>query len=135
MSERNLNKERVITGNLTKDPELRYTTNGKAVSSIDVAESVVKGEEKSTNFWNNITVWESMALNVVESLHKGDRVLVVFYSQDNNWVGKDGNTRESEKHTATACGPELRWASATVTKNTKDIEHKSKGDDGEEEPF
>jgi len=135
MSERNLNKERVITGNLTKDPELRYTPNGKAVCEIDVAENKIKDDKKSTNFWNKITLWESLALNVTESLHKGDRVMVVFYSQDNNWVDKDGNTRESEKHTATACGAELRWASATVTKNTKDIEHKSKDDDGEEEPF
>ena len=119
MSKYDLNNNKAITGNLTRDPELRFTSTGKAVADINVAVNTRKGDKEETEFYQ-VTLWESLATNITESLKKGDRVVVVFYSKTEGWVDKEGNNRESEKHTALACGPELRWATAKVTKNAKE---------------
>ena len=113
-------KAKTITGNLTKDPELRFTPTGKAVCNIDIAENIRKeGKEDETKFWNRIAVWDSMAENAAESLHKGDRVVVVFYSKPDTWTDRDGKERQDEKHTAIVLGAELRWATVQITKNKR----------------
>jgi single-strand DNA-binding protein len=107
---------RTVTGNLTKDPDFKFTTNGKAICTIDVAENK---DENNAVFWNDIAIWESMAENAAESLHKGDRVVVVFYSKTNKYTNRDGEEIETEKHTAVSLGAELRWATVKITKNPK----------------
>ena len=79
MSKYDLNNNKAITGNLTRDPELRFTSTGKAVADINVAVNIRNGDKEETEFYK-VTLWESLATNITESLKKGDRVVVVFYS-------------------------------------------------------
>jgi single-strand DNA-binding protein len=120
MSEYKSDNFRTVTGNLTKDPELKFTTDGKAVAEIDIAETIrKKDQDDEVRFWNRITLWESLAENAAESLHKGDRVVCVFYSKPDSYTNKKGEKVDVERHTATALGAELRWASVDITKNPK----------------
>jgi len=112
-----------IVGNLTRDPELRYTTTGKAVANLGVAVNRLisrPGEEKreSTSFFN-VTAWESLGQNVVDSLGKGARVIVTGRLEQRSWETEEGESRSAVEIVADSIGPDLRWASAEVTKNAR----------------
>ena len=105
----------VITGNLTKDPELRYTPTGKAVATITIADG------KDNPVFVDIDVWDKMAENLAETMSKGDRAIAVCFTKLEQWEDKQGNKRQKLKFTARAVGPDLRWASAQITKNPKEV--------------
>lgn len=110
-----------VTGNLSRDPELRYTSSGKAVASFGVAvgsrRKNAQGvwEDGETSFYD-ITCWDTLAENVAESLIKGARVVVTGRMQQSRWEDKDGNKRSKVEVVADDVGPSLRWATAEVTK-------------------
>jgi single-strand DNA-binding protein len=107
-----------VVGNLTEDPELRFTPSGAAVASFTVAVNP-RTFNRQTNEWADgepsfvrCVAWQRLAENVCESLRKGDRALVAGRFAEERWE-KDGEKRVSWKLTAEAVGAELTWATAT----------------------
>lgn len=119
--------ETVITvvGNLTADPELRFTPSGAAVASFTVA-STPRTFDRQANEWKDgetlflrCSVWREAAENVAESLTKGTRVIV-----QGRLVQRSFETREGEKRTVVEMqvdevGPSLRYATAKVTRTQR----------------
>ena len=111
-----------VVGNLTGDPELRFTPSGAAVANFTVA-STPRSFDKQSNEWKDgdtlfmrCSVWREAAENVAESLTKGMRVIV-----QGRLVQRSYETREGEKRTVVELqvdevGPSLRYASAKVTR-------------------
>ncbi|MBN1162729.1 single-stranded DNA-binding protein [Patescibacteria group bacterium] len=95
MASRNLNKVMLI-GNLTRDPELRYTPQGNAVASFVVAtnrEWVSQGERKQSADFHNVVAWNKLAEICSQLLTKGIKVYVEGRLQTRDWVGDDGKKR------------------------------------------
>lgn len=111
-----------IVGNLTDDPELRYTPNGVAVANCRVAVNR-RMFNKESNSWDDkldgyftINVWRDYAENVAESLAKGTRVLVTGRLISRSYEDKEGQTRWVTEIEADEICPSLRWATAKITK-------------------
>lgn len=95
MASRNLNKVLLI-GNLTRDPEMRYTPQGNAVASFVVAtnrEWVTQGEKKQSVDFHNVVAWNKLAEICGQLLKKGVKVYVEGRLQTRDWVGDDGKKR------------------------------------------
>jgi single-strand DNA-binding protein len=114
--------ERVtLVGNLTADPELRYTPSGLQVANLRLAVTPrTRGEDGSwtqgeTSF-HTITVWRDQATNAAETLAKGARVIVVGRPKERTWTDVDGAEHHVVEVDAEELGPSLRWATATLTR-------------------
>ena len=116
--------ETVITviGNLTNDPELRFTPNGAAVASFTVA-STPRTFDRQSNEWKDgdtlflrCTVWRQAAENVAESLHKGTRVIVQGRLKQRSFETREGEKRTVVELEADEVGASLRSATAKVNK-------------------
>ncbi len=81
-----------ISGNLTRDPEVRYTQNGKAVAKMGIAVKRIYSKENEVDFFN-MTAWEKIAEFCGKYLTKGSRVLVEGRLQTYSYEGKDGVKR------------------------------------------
>ncbi|HPD74309.1 MAG TPA: single-stranded DNA-binding protein [bacterium] len=95
MASRNLNKVMLI-GNLTRDPEMRYTPQGNAVASFVIAtnrEWVTQGEKKQSVDFHNVVAWNKLAEICGQLLKKGVKVFVEGRLQTRDWVGEDGKKR------------------------------------------
>jgi single-strand DNA-binding protein len=117
--------ETVITviGNLTNDPELRFTPNGAAVASFTVA-STPRTFDRQSNEWKDgdtlflrCTVWRQAAENVAESLHKGTRVVVQGRLKQRSFETREGEKRTVVELEADEVGVSLRSATAKVSKS------------------
>lgn len=113
-----------IVGNLTADPELRFLPSGKGVAEFTV---VHNNRIKDGNAWKDgaptflrCAAWEGMGENVIESLKKGDRVIVQGGMYSDEWTDKENNKRSTLKLRVEAVGPDLRYATAAVTKIRRD---------------
>lgn len=111
-----------VTGNLTGDPELRFTPNGQAVASFTVA-STTRVLDRNTNEWKDgdtlflrCSVWRQYAENVAESLTKGTRVIVTGRLKQRSYETKEGEKRTVFEVEVDEVGPSLRNATAKVTK-------------------
>lgn len=112
-----------ILGNLTADPELKFTASGAAVTNFTVA-STPRTFDKASNEWKDgetlfmrCSVWREAAENVAESLVKGTSVIVVGRLVQRSYE-KDGEKRTVVELQVDEVGPSLRRATAVVTKNT-----------------
>ncbi len=112
-----------IVGNLTGDPELRFTQSGAAVANFTVA-STPKFFDKQANEWKDgetlfvrCSLWREAAENVAESLTKGMRVIVTGRLVSKPWE-KDGEKRTSMELQVDEIGPSLKYATAKVTRTT-----------------
>ena len=110
-----------IIGNLTADPELRFTAQGKAVAGFTVAESkrVKDGDgwkDGPSTFWR-CSMWDATAENMAESLTKGMRVIVVGEGAQRSYETNAGEKRTVFEVTAQEVGPSLKWATAKVEKS------------------
>jgi single-strand DNA-binding protein len=121
-----------LVGNLTDDPELRYTQNGVAVASLRVAVNR-RFRNNQTNEWEDrldgyftVNVWRDHAENVAESLKRGTRVLVHGRLTSRSYEDKDGHTRWVTEIEADEVCPSLRWATAEVKK----VSRSSRGGEG-----
>ncbi len=113
-----------IIGNLTRDPEVRYTSNSTPVASFSVAVNDgytdKDGNKVERTSFVDVSAWAGLAENVGESLSKGVRVIVTGKIEQQTWEDKDSGAKRSKLQVkATSVGPDLRWARATVTKNEK----------------
>ena len=113
-----------IVGNVTRDPELRFTASGAAVTTFGVAVNrrwqnrETSSWEESTSFFN-VTCWRDLAQNVSDSLEKGSRVLVSGRLEQRSWQTEQGDKRSVVEIVADEVGPSLRWASAQVVRNER----------------
>ena len=110
-----------IVGNLTADPELRYTASGKAVASFTVVESsrVKDGDgwkDGPATFWR-CSLWDSAAENLAESLAKGQRVILSGEAKQRSFETNSGEKRTVIEVTVSEIGPSLRWATAKVERS------------------
>lgn len=111
-----------LVGNITRDPEVKYTTGGaaKAVFGLAVNRRFQRnGEwEEQTSFFN-VVCWRELAENVGQSLTKGARVVVNGRLEQRSWETDDGEKRSVVEVSADEVGPSLRWATATVARNER----------------
>jgi single-strand DNA-binding protein len=112
-----------VVGNLTQDPELRFTASGVAMVNISVADSRRyqdrNGEwQEDTSFFRG-TCWRDLAENVAESLTKGARVVITGRLKQRTWETKEGEKRNVVELDIQDIGPSLRWATAAVTKTPR----------------
>jgi len=119
--------ETVITvvGNLTDDPELRFTPSGAAVANFTVA-STPRQFDRQTNEWKDgdplflrCSIWRQAAENVAESLTKGARVIVQGRLKQRSFETREGEKRTVFELDVDEIGPSLRYATAKVTKTTR----------------
>ena len=111
-----------IVGNLTNDPELRFTPSGAAVASFTVA-STPRVLDKATNEWKDgealfmrCSVWRQYAENVAESLTKGARVIVTGRLKQRSYETREGEKRTVVEMEVDEVGPALKYATAKVNK-------------------
>jgi len=112
-----------VIGNLTADPELRFTASGVAMVNISVADSRRYQDrngdwQEDTSFFRG-TCWRDMAENVAESLTKGARVVISGRLKQRTWETAEGEKRNVVELDIQEIGPSLRWATATVTKTPR----------------
>jgi len=113
-----------LVGNLTADPELRFTPSGAAVANFTVA-STPRTFDRNTNEWRdgeamflNCAVWRQAAENVAESLQKGMRVIVQGRLKSRSYETREGEKRTVFEIDVDEIGPALRYATARVTRNS-----------------
>lgn len=113
-----------VVGNVTRDPELRFTPSGQAVATFGLAVSR-RWQNRQTNAWEEATsffdvvAWAQMAENVSESVPKGARVVVTGRLEQRSWETQDGDKRSKVEIVADEVAPSLRWATAQVVKNER----------------
>jgi single-strand DNA-binding protein len=105
-----------FAGNLTDNPEVRYTEAGIARAVFRVAVSDRREQEAS---FFTVVVWRDQAEHAAQSLTKGSRVVVVGRFQQRSWTAEDGSARSTVEVMAEELGPSLRWATATTTRTTR----------------
>lgn len=111
-----------IVGNLTADPELRFTPGGAGVASFTVA-STPRAFDKTSGAWRDgeplfmrCTVWRQAAENVAETLTKGARVIVQGRLKQRSFETKEGEKRTVVELDVDEIGPSLRYATASVNR-------------------
>ena len=116
--------ETVITvvGNLTADPELRYTQNGLPVANFTIA-STPRTFDRQANEWKDgealflrASVWREFAEHVAGSLTKGSRVIATGRLKQRSYQDREGNNRTAIELEVDEIGPSLRYATAQVTR-------------------
>jgi single-strand DNA-binding protein len=131
----------IITGNLTDDPEIRFTQNGAAVANLRVA---VTARIKDGDTWKDgdtsyfrVTVWRTLAEHAADSLAKGDRVIVTGRLKTRSWETPEGETRTVVELDAEDIGPSLKWATAKPERATsgKDAKPTASGQFNDDPPF
>jgi len=105
-----------FAGNLTDNPEVRYTEAGIARAVFRVA---VSGRREQEASFLTVVVWRDQAEHVSQPLTKGSRVVVVGRLQQRTWTAEDGSARSTVEVVAEELGPSLRWATATTTRTTR----------------
>ena len=113
-----------LIGNLTADPELRFTPNGAAVANFTVA-STPRTFDRQTNEWRdgdsmfiNCSVWRQYAENVAESLSKGMRVIVSGRLKARSYETREGEKRTVVELQVDEVGPSLKYATAKVARKS-----------------
>jgi len=111
-----------VVGNLTADPELRYTQTGLAVANFTIA-STPRTFDRQTNDWKDgdalflrASCWREFAEHVAGSLTKGSRVIATGRLKQRNYDDRDGNKRTAIELEVDEIGPSLRYATAQVTR-------------------
>ena len=111
-----------IIGNLTSDPELRWTPSGAAVANFTIA-STPRTLDRQTQEWKDgeplflrCSVWRQAAENVAESLTRGSRVMAQGRLRQRSFETKEGENRTVVELEVDEIGPSLRYATATVTR-------------------
>ena len=107
-------------GNLTDDPDLRFTSGGAAVATLRVASNRRytdrSGNQQEETTYLNVNCWRDLAENAAESLHKGDRVIVIGRVRVRSYENREGQTVWTTEIEADEIAPSLRWARASVSR-------------------
>jgi single-strand DNA-binding protein len=130
-----------VVGNLTADPELRFTPSGAAVANFTVA-STPRTFDKQSNEWKdgealflNCSVWRQAAENAAESLQRGMRVIVQGRLKARSYETREGEKRTVFEIDVDEVGPSLKYATAKVTKTTRQGGQGGGGFGGGDDPW
>jgi single-strand DNA-binding protein len=128
-----------ITGNLTDDPELKFTPNGAAVTNFRVAVTarVRDGEtwrDGDTSYFR-INCWRDLATHVGDSLSKGDRAVIIGRLKSRSWETPEGERRSVVEVEADEVAPSLRWAVAKPERAARNGDGKKGGQFNDDAPF
>jgi single-strand DNA-binding protein len=110
-----------LIGNVTRDPEVRYTPSGQTVVTFGLAVNR-RWQNRQTDEWEELTsffdikAWQGLAENAAESIAKGTRVIVHGRLEQRSWETDGGDKRSKVEVVADEIAPSLRWATAQVTK-------------------
>lgn len=113
-----------LVGNITRDPELRFTPSGQAVATFGLAVNR-RWQNRQTNEWEeqtsffDVKCWAQMAENVSESVGRGSRVVVSGRLEQRSWETDQGDKRSKVEVVADEVAPSLRWATAQVSRNER----------------
>lgn len=109
-----------IVGNVTRDPELRFTASGLPMCQFGVAWNQRKQNGEDVAHFFEVTCWQSLAENVSESISKGTRVIVYGRLDFSSWETDQGEKRNQTRLQADEVAPSLRWATTEVNRNDRD---------------
>ena len=112
-----------LVGNLTRDPELRFTATGRGVASFGIAVGrryQVNGEWKEDTSFFNVTAWGQLGENASATLSKGMRCVVSGRLEQREYNNREGEKRSAIEVVADEIGPSLKWATAQVERNPRD---------------
>jgi single-strand DNA-binding protein len=124
-----------LVGNVTREPELRYTAAGQAMAKFGLAVNR-RWQNRQTNAWEestsffDVVAWREMAENVGESITKGTRVVVTGRMEQRSYENQAGEKRSAVELVADEIGPSLRWATAQVERTTRTNEGGGQGGQG-----
>jgi len=113
-----------LIGNITRDPELRFTASGQALATFGLAVNR-RWQNRQTQAWEEATsyfdvvCWAQLAENAAESLPKGTRVIVTGRMEQRSWETQEGEKRSKIEVIADELGPSIRWATTQVTRNAR----------------
>lgn len=113
-----------LVGNVTREPELRYTAAGQAMAKFGLAVNR-RWQNRQTQEWEeqvsffDVSCWQQLAENVSETLGKGSRVTVTGRLDQRSWETQDGDKRSKIEIVADDVAVSLRWATAEVTRNER----------------
>jgi len=113
-----------VTGNATREPELRFTPSGQAVANFGVAVNR-RWQNRQTQEWEesvsffDVTCWSTLAENVAETVAKGTRVTVSGRLDQRSWETQEGDKRSKVEIVADDVAISLRWATAEVLRNER----------------
>jgi len=122
-----------IVGNLTREPELRFTPNGQATATFGIAvnrtwvDRQSQERRESTSFFD-VVCWGGLAENAVASLARGNRVVVIGRLDQRTWETQEGERRSKVEITAEEIAPSLRWATVHVNKGERRSPEASNGE-------
>lgn len=108
-----------VVGNVTREPELRFSQAGMAIAQFGVAWNRRRQDQEDEVSFFDVTCFRQLAENVAESVHKGARVVVYGTLEESRWETEQGDRRSRVKILADDVAPSLKWASAEVTKNER----------------
>ena len=111
-----------LIGNLTRDPELRFTNAGRGVATFGIAVGrryQQNGEWKEDTSYFNIVAWGELAENASATLTKGSRVIVTGRLEQREYTTREGEKRTTIEVIADELGPSLRWATAQVERTPR----------------
>jgi len=113
-----------VVGNVTRDPELRFTATGQAKANFGLAVNR-RWQNRQTQEWEeavsffDVVCWGQMAENAAQSLNRGARVVVSGRLDQRSWENDQGEKRSKIEITADEVAPSLRWATVEITKNER----------------
>jgi len=111
-----------LVGNLTRDPELRFTTGGRGVAQFGLAVNrrfQQNGEWQDQTSYFNIVAWGTLGENAAATLTKGMRVIVSGRLEQREFQTREGDKRTAIEVNADEIGPSLRWATASVERTPR----------------
>lgn len=106
-----------VVGNVTRDPELRFTQGGMAVANFGVAWNKKKQDGEDEVSFFDVSCFRQLAENVAESITKGARVVIYGTLSQRSWENQEGERRSKVEIIADDVAPSLKWASAEITRN------------------
>lgn len=113
-----------VIGNVTRDPELRFTPSGQAIATFGLAVNR-RWQNRQTQEWEeqvsffDVTCWAQLGQNVSDTLVKGSRAIVSGRLEQRSWETDQGDKRSKVEIIADEVGPSLRWATADITRNER----------------
>ena len=123
-----------VVGNLTRDPELRYTASGRGVASFGLAVNrrYQKNSEwvEETSFFD-VVAWGNLGENLAASAVKGNRIVVMGRLQQRSWDADDGTTKSKIEIVADDVGASFKWAQMKIERTSRSTERRA--DDGYEQ--
>ncbi len=108
-----------VVGNVTRDPELRFSQAGMAIATFGLAWNRRRQDQDDEVSFFDVTCFRQLAENVAESIRKGSRVVIYGTLQQRSWQTDSGDRRSKVEILADDVAPSLRWATAEVVRNER----------------